>query len=119
MNIWEKLSRVNIVNKELYQRVFVETFKKIQKNSFSLEIGETRKKDYTIIVESDRMNSLFVHIVPNQLYDLFREMQRTAPNEVLGFSVLAGKKEGKEVRVSGFGIRCDLLGKALFEKKNN
>ena len=117
MSIWTKLSQVNLENKEKFQKVFAETVKKIQNNTFSLNIGEVENDDYYIVVEENRMNSCFVHVVPKQVYALFKEMQQKAPNEMLGFSVLAGKKNGKDVRVSCFGVQCNLLGKALFAKK--
>ena len=63
------------------------------------------------------MNSYFIHIVPKQVYALFKEMQEKAPNSVLGFSVLAGKYKSRDVRVSCFGIECSLLGKSLIKKK--
>ncbi len=117
MKPWDKLSQVNVENKEKYQIIFAEIVKKIQSNSFPLNIGEEKKEDYTLVVEDNRMNCYFVHIVPEQVYDLFKEMQQKAPNEVLGFSVMAGKYNNKEIRVSCFGIPCNLLGKALFEVK--
>jgi len=73
------------------------------------------KGDYFIIVESNRMNSYFVHIVPNQTYELFKEMQKT--DQFLGFSVVAGKYKRKDVSVSCFGVDCSTLGKALIKLK--
>ena len=115
MKIWDKLSKVNIDNKEKYQKVFVDTVKKIQNDDFPLNIGEIEKEDYTISIEENRKDSYFVHIVPKQVYELFKEMQEKAPNEILGFSVLAGKCKGKDIRVSCFGVQCNLLGKSLFK----
>ncbi len=115
MKIWDKLSQVNIDNKEKYQNVFIDVVKKIQNNDFQLTIGETNKGDYKIVIEENRMNSYFIHIVPKQVYELFKEMQKKAPNEILGFSVLAGKHNEKDIRVSCFGVQCNLLGKSLFK----
>ena len=113
MNIWDKLSQVNITDKERFQSLFSETVKKVQNNEFTLVHGETEKEGYYIVIEESRMNSYFVHIVPKQVYSLFKEMQTTAPQQFLGFSVLAGKHNNKDVRVSCFGVKCSLLGKSL------
>lgn len=119
MKIWDKLSQVDIVDKEKYMKVYSETIKKIQNNNFLLNVGEIEKEDYYIVIEANRMNSYFVHIVPKQVWGLFKEMQEKAPNEILGFSVMIGKYNNKDVRVSCFGVQCDLLGKSLFEKRYN
>ena len=115
MKIWDKLSQVNIDDKEKYQKIFADIVKKVQNSDFPLIIGEIKKEDYIIITEGNRMNSYFVHVVPKQVFGLFKEMQQKAPNEILGFSVLAGKHKEKDVRVSCFGVQCNLLGKSLFK----
>ncbi|MBD3259855.1 hypothetical protein GF371_04475 [Candidatus Woesearchaeota archaeon] len=115
MKIWDKLSQVNVENKERYMRIYSEIVKKVQNNEFSLDVGETEKDEHFIVVEDNRMNSYFVHIVPKQLYNLFKEMQEKAPNQILGFSVMVGKHNNKDVRVSCFGVQCNLLGKSLFD----
>lgn len=117
MKVWDKLSEVDIDNKELFQNLFSEIVAKIQRRKFELKVGETEKENYHLIIEENRMNSYFVHIVPKQAYSLFREIQKQAPNQFLGFSVVAGKHGNKDVRVSCFGIQCNLLGKSLI--KNN
>jgi len=114
MNIWDKLSQVNLEDKKKFQKIFSDVVNKIQNNAFPLTVGETEKEDYYIVIEENRMSSYFVHIVPKQVYELFKEMQEKAPNQVLGFTVMAGKHNNKDVRVSCFGIQCNLLGKALF-----
>lgn len=116
MNIWDKLSKVNIENKERFQKLFYEIVNKIKNNQFLLKIGEVAKEDYHIIIEENRMNSYFVHIVPKQVYSLFKEIKAKAPDQFLGFSIIAGKYNNKEVRVSCFGVQCNLLGKSLFKK---
>lgn len=114
MNIWNKLSNVNIENKERFQKLFSEIVNKIKNNEFSFKNEE--KEDYYILVEENRMDSYFVHIVPKKIYNLFKEMKDKAPGQFLGFSVVAGKYNNKEVRVSCFGVQCNLLGKSLFKK---
>jgi len=115
MNIWDKLSKINIKNKEKYTKIFSEIIKKIKNNEYKLEERIEEKEDYFIVNEENRKNSFFVHIVPKEAYYLFKEMKEKAPNEFLGFSVLAGKKEDKDIRVSCFGIPCSLLGKGLIK----
>jgi hypothetical protein len=116
MNIWDKLSQVNVADKEKFQKIFADTVSRIQKNSFKLVVGETKKEDYHVVIEDNRMGCYFVHIVPEEVYGLFKEMQQKAQDSILGFSVVAGKHNGKDIRVSCFGIPCNLLGKALFKK---
>lgn len=116
MNIWDKLSEINIKDKEKYQKLFSEVVSKIRFGRFEINIGEVEKEDYFIVTEENRMNAYFVHIVPKEVYSLFKEMQASAPNEFLGFSVLAGKFNGRDVRVSCFGVPCGNLGKASFSR---
>jgi len=118
MQIWDKLLQVNLDNKEKFQRLFFETVDKVKRGDFALKVGETVKEDYYIVVEENRMDSYFVHIVPKQVYALFKEMQAKMPDEFMGYSVLAGKFNDKNVRVSCFGVQCNLLGKALASNKN-
>ena len=61
------------------------------------------------------MNSYFLHIVPKEVYNLFKEMQIKAKNQFLGFSVLVGRFNDKDVRVNCFGVKCNLLGKSLLK----
>ena len=115
MNIWNKLSQVNIKNKEKYTKLFFEIVNKVRNNQYNLKEGIEEKEDYYIVNEENRNNSFFVHIVPKEVFDLFKEMQEKAPNEFLGFSVLAGKKKNKDVRVSCFGVECNIVGKSLLK----
>ena len=117
MNIWTKLAHLEIPNKERFQQLFSETIEKIQKNKFTFFVGESEQEDHYVIIEEDRLNSLFVHIVPKQAYDLFKEMQEKAPQSFLGFSIHAGSSHGKDIRVSCFGIECSFLGKSFYSKK--
>jgi len=114
MKIWDELLKVRIENKEKFQKLFSETVRKVSHSNFNLNVGEFEKEDYYLVVEENRHNSYFVHIVPKQVYPLFKKIQQI-PNEFLGFSVLAGKHNNKDVRVSCFGVPCGNLGKALFK----
>jgi len=117
MTVWDKLLQVNIDNKERFQKLFSEIVTKVQNKELPLNVGEIEKEDHFIVVEEDRMSSYFVHIVPKQVYDLFTEMQAQAPNQFLGFSLVAGRHNNKDVRVSCFGVECGLLGKSLLKRK--
>ena len=81
------------------------------------KIGELEKGDHYLAIEDNRMDCYFVHIVPKEVYKLFKELQTKAPQQFLGFSVVVGKHNNKEVRVSCFGVQCSLLGRSLFNKK--
>ncbi len=115
MSIWNKLSELNIKNKEKFLDIFSNIINEIKNNSLQIKAGETEKEDYFLIIEQNRMNSYFVHIVPKEAYKLFKKMQREASNEILGFSIMIGKYNDKEIRASCFGIPCNILVKALFK----
>jgi len=117
MNELDKLLNINIQNKEQYTEIFSKTVEQIKNNQFKFEFGDFEKELYFLVIEENRMNSLFVHIVPKEIYKLFKEIQLKVPNQFLGFSVLANKYKNKDVRVSCFGIECRELGKALFLNK--
>jgi len=70
-----------------------------------------------VIVETNRLRSYFVHIVPEESYNLFKEISQKAPQQFLGFSVFVKKYHDKDVRVSCFGIPCSLLVSFLSDKK--
>jgi|SRR3989344_3412506 len=117
MSIFDSLGQVNVPDKEKFQNLFYKLVKKVRDNEFEVEIGEKKFKDYSIIVEENRKNSYFIHIVPEEVYGLFKELQVKAPNEFLRYSVLASTFNNKPVRVSCFGVECNKLGKALISKK--
>ena len=110
--VWKKLEEVNVNNKEKFILLFRDIMKEISSAPEKIEIGEREFLDYFLITEENRMNSYFVHIVPNEVYALFKEMQ-TSTNDFLGFSVLIGKKNSKDVRISCFGVPCSLLTKEV------
>ncbi len=116
MKIWDKLLQVDLSNKEHYQKLFSKLVYDIQEGRFPFVLGEQEKEDYYIVQEENRNGSYFIHVVPKGVYPLFKEMQEKAPNAFLGYSVLAGKKEGRDIRASCFGVPCNLLGKALLKK---
>ena len=118
-NIFDELLQVDVKNKERFQELFSETVKKIKLGNFSIVVGEEEKEDYYLVTEDGRFGGYFIHIVPKEIYGLFKKMQAAAPNDLLGFSVLGGKHNNKDVRVSCFGVQCNLLGKALFKKALN
>lgn len=118
MDIWRKLLNVNVKNKKRFQNLFSEITEQVRTGKFELKVGEAEHSDYFLVVEADRMSSYFIHIVPKEAYTLFKEMQAKAPNDLLGFSVLAGNHNSKPIRVSCFGVQCSLLGKSLLKSQN-
>jgi len=113
MKIWDKLLEVDVEDKEKYIEVFVDIIKQVKEDRFAFKIGDVDEGDYYIVVEENRMNSYFIHVVPKEVYDLFKEMQKEATDEFLGFSVIAGKFNGKDIRISCFGIPCNLAAKFM------
>lgn len=119
MNIWNKLLQTNITNKERFENIFLETVENVQAGKFDLKIGERENSDHFVVVEENRFESYFIHIVPKEIYKLFKEIQAKAQNDFLGFSVLAGNRNNKPIRVSCFGVQCGLLGKSLLKSRND
>ena len=115
MSYYDELSRLEIKNKPKYQKLFSQLVTRVQKGKFKLSLGIKEFKEYFIVTEEDRMNSYFIHLVPKQAMYLFKAMQ-PQPG-FLGFSVLAGKQNNKDVRVSCFGVECNRLGKSLIKKE--
>jgi len=115
-DMWNVLSKVNIEEKEKYQELFSALVQQVKNNSIQINIGETEYTDHFLVIEENRMGAYFLHIVPKIVYSLFKEMQIKAPQSFLGFSVLAGKRDGKDIRVSCFGVQCTLLAKSLSHK---
>ena len=57
-------------------KIFAETIEKI-KGGYVFEVGEREEEDYFIVVEENRMDSYFVHIVPKEIYKLFTGIRFT------------------------------------------
>ncbi len=114
-NIFDELLQVDVKNKERFQELFSETVRTVRLSKFSIVVGEKEKEDHYLVTEDGRFGGYFIHIVPKEIYSLFKKMQAAVPHDLLGFSVVAGKHNNKDVRVSCFGVQCNLLGKSLFK----
>lgn len=114
MSYWQELSSLEIKNKPKYQRLFSQLVARVQKGKFKIQPGIKEFKEHYIVTEEDRMNSYFIHLVPKQAMYLFKAMQ--TQQGFLGFSVLAGKYNNKDIRVSCFGVECSRLGKSLIKQ---
>lgn len=117
MDVWDKILAVKVDNKEKYAMLFPEIVEYVmfKKEKFDNKIED--KGFYYLVTEEERAGSIFIHIVPKELMPLFREVQIRAPNQFLGFSVLIGRRNNKETRVSCFGIPCSLLAKSIAQNK--
>ena len=113
MKIWDELLQLDIKNKERFQDLFSYYVDEVKEGRLILQTREEDKEDYSLVTEENRLGSYFVHIVPKEAYALFKKMPT---NQFLGFSVVAGKYNNKDVRVSCFGVECGKLGKALIKK---
>lgn len=117
MNIWDKLEKTNIKEKEKFAKIFAELVNDIRSNNYNFSPNTIIDKgEYFIVNEENRQNSFFITIVPKEVYPLFKEMQEKAPNEFIGFSILCGKKQEKDIRATCFGVPCSLLAKSLIKK---
>jgi len=108
MTILDKISEIDIKDKGYYCKIFSEVIKDIKENKFEFKEGVFEKDKYYLINESNRKDSKVVNIVPKEIFELFKELQIKAPNDFLGYTVLVN-----EIRVTGFGIPCNLLSKSL------
>ena len=108
MTILDKISEINIKDKKYYCKVFSEIIKQIKENNFEFEEGIFERDKYYLINENNRKNSKVVSIVPKEVFKLFKELQVKAPNDFLGYTVLIN-----DIRITGFGIPCNLLAKSL------
>jgi len=113
MKPWEEISKINLKKEEKYVRLFLKLISQIQKNKFPIKTGEIKEKDHYIITEH-RMNSIIINIIPFELYTLFKKLQKQAFHQFLGFTILAGKYNDKDVRASCFGVKCAKLIKSIF-----
>ena len=106
----KELHNIKLENKQIYIDAFKALLKNIKSDNFNFknEINE----NYEILNEQ-RLNSHFVHIVPNQLRSLFKKIQVSNPNDFLGLTILVSKKDNLEVRISCFGIPCSELTRTI------
>lgn len=113
MDIWDKILATRVKDVEKYAKLFPQIIEYVlfKKEHFTDNVED--KDYYYLITEENRANSTFVHIVPKELMQLFRQVQIQAPNEFLGYSVLIGRRDNKETRVSCFGIPCSILAKSI------
>jgi|SRR3989344_4355839 len=117
MEFWKsELSELKVKNKAKYQKLFSQLVSRVQNNKLLINPGIKEYKEHYVITEEDRLNSYFIHIVPKEAFYIFKEMIKQ-PDIFLGFSVLAGKHNNKDIRISCFGVQCNLLGKSLIKTK--
>ncbi len=113
-NIWKtvEVEAAKIEDKEKYKKLFAELVGKLQDRKLEFEKEIDYKGDHYIIFD-ERLGGYFVHLVPEDLYILFRRIQKDKPNSILGFSILCGRHKGKDLRATCFGIPCSDLAKSL------
>ena len=118
MKIWDELLGKDIEDKEKYVKIFSKLVDEVKKNPKEYIKDEViEKEDYYLVMEENREKSCFVHVVPKELFMFFNDMRKKVKG-ILGFSVLVANVEGKEVRVSCFGVDCSHLGKGLIKDDN-
>ena len=105
MSAFDKLLNIHLKNKERYLQLFKDLIKEIKAGTYDFK---DKQGDNYLIINENRMNSKFVHIVPKELINLFNEMKEEAPEDFLGFTVLINN-----TRVSCFGLPCSILSKAI------
>jgi hypothetical protein len=115
-SLWNKLEKKKLKNKEKIINAFLQLVEQVTSKQYNFQEGEFKSKDYYIVNEYGRLNSYFVHVVPKQFYKIFKELRKKEPHAFLGFSMLCGKYNDKDIRVSCFGVPSTDLIKALLKK---
>jgi len=105
-------TRINVNDKKMCLEIFKKLMKKIKSGDFDYK--DTQTENYLIINE-DRLNSHFIHVVPKKLESFFNEIKGKNQNSFLGFTVLVGRNLDKDVRLSCFGIPCSELTRVLIQ----
>ncbi len=101
---YDKLLSVNLSNKEELALEFSKAVRALESNK---EI--TPSDSYKIRTVNNKFGKV-IYLVPNQLIELFEEMNKEHPEELLGYAV-----QIKDVRVSCFGVPCSMLAKGLIK----
>ncbi|MEK6888886.1 MAG: hypothetical protein AABW80_02140 [Nanoarchaeota archaeon] len=106
----KEIGNIKVDNKERYIKAFIDLIKSVKSNCFNYQ-----DKEYTdyLIINENRLNSHFIHIVPKEILNTFNKIKDSNPEQFLGFSIFLGKYNDKEVRVSCFGIPCSDLTRAI------
>ena len=113
MDIWDQILKTRVKDIERFANLFPQVIDYIlfKKKEFRDDMED--KQDYLLITEENRANCVFVHVVPKELMSLFRQMQIQSPNDFYGYSVLAGRRDGKDLRITCFGVPCSILYKSI------
>tara|TARA_Y100000294_G_C8477022_1_gene305137 strand:+ start:110 stop:874 length:765 start_codon:yes stop_codon:yes gene_type:complete len=117
MDIWDKILQARADDVEKYANLFPQIIDYIlfKKRQFKDNVKD--KDDYYLITEENRDNCVFIHIVPKELMTLFRQMQIQSPNDFHGYSVLAGRRDNKDLRVTCLGVPCSILYKSVMNNE--
>ncbi len=95
---------LNIKNPEILADAFTKVVQDLQFSEEDIRDDVEDKGDYFIVMEENRAGSHFVHIVPKELYDEFQVLQAKRPHDLVGSAILVGRKNGKEIYATIFGI---------------
>ncbi|MBS3065467.1 hypothetical protein J4229_00245 [Candidatus Pacearchaeota archaeon] len=109
----KELENIKLFNKNIYVKAFKNLLISMKNNEFNFKDDE--KENYYIINEI-RLNSHFVHIVPKELINIFNKMKIDNPEDFTGMTILMGKRNNKDIRISCFGVSCSLLTKCIINK---
>jgi hypothetical protein len=115
--IWQKLEKIQIKNKKESIEAFMKILKQVESGKYKFEEGSENNGKYFVVNEVNRQGSNFVHIVPNEAFEIFEQMRKSMPNSFLGFSILCGKIGNKDVRVSCFAVPTSDITRAMIGKK--
>jgi len=115
VNLWDELAQLKVQNAERYATLFARIVHDAKLFRYDLHEEMKTYDDHVIVCERNRAGSSFIHLVPKEAFPLFRKMQINHSNEFLGFSVLCGRRHNQDLRVSCFGVPCNMLSKALID----
>lgn len=116
-SLWQKLEKIQIRSKKECIESFVKLLKDVESGKYKFEEGVTDMGKYFVVNETGRQKSNFVHVVPKEAYEIFEEMRRSMPDSFLGFSVLCGKINGRDARVSCFAVPTSEITRSMISKR--
>ena len=109
MSIWDIINNLHVDDPDAFKLLFTSILKQIKNHDFDFTPRIEDKGNCYLIVEQNRLDSIFIHLVPHQVYPYFLVIAGSTPDAFLGFTVLVGNSNDRPVRVSCFGIPCTRL----------
>jgi hypothetical protein len=115
----EELEKIKLKDEKKYSVLFSKLISKVSENpkKYLSEKEKTiKEKKYTVVIEPNRKSSCIITLVPENLFKLFIKLKKKYPDEFLGFTILVGNVNGRDIRVSCFGVNPFELSRTLIKR---